>query len=170
MLETKVASLSPEELSFGLDRLIFVAKLIKANDDPYIKEEEAAMFDLVSYSYKRLEPNHEIRRKYPSFKVYKAYNIVQHQFTRQQIDETSYTLMDMYRLYESLKEGGKPELTVEMMYEFKNALNRLRSLIESGKMEKKYTVMLPRLEVAHAKLEIYFRPSLSRREAIPSGL
>lgn len=171
MLDHKVKALSPEEISAGLERLIFVAKLIKTDDEPpYIREGEMSFFDLVMDSYKMLEPTHDICKKYTSFTVYQTYNLVQSRFIRQQIDEASYVLTDMHTTYQSIMNGSQPALMQEKLDEFRNALDRFRRLVQSGKLEKRYGAVLPILEKEYAEIQKYTKPKDAQPTAMPAGI
>lgn len=171
MLNATIAMLLPIEISAGLERLMVVEKLIKTDaEPPYINEREMASLDLVLISYKRLEQNDAIRKKYPDFKVYQAYGIVQSKFARQQIDEASYALTDMHKTYLAIKDGTQPRLKRENLDEFRNALDRFRDLVNSGKLERKYAVALPILGMEYAEIEKYVMPKNAKPEAMPVGV
>jgi len=171
MLDITVATLSSDQIVSGLEKLIVYKKLIKTDDEPpYIREEQMALFDSVIFSYKKLESSHGIRKKYSSFDVYTTYNLVRSQFIRQQIDESSYALMDMHKVYESLVDGAQPKVKQESLDKFRNALDLFRKLVQSKKLSQGYGVALPRLEQEYSMIYSYAKPKEAISAAISSGV
>lgn len=171
MLDKTVATLSPNQINSGLEKLILYERVIKTDDEPiYIPEELMSLFDYVTDSYKKLEHSHEIRRKHPSFKIYKTYSFVRGYFIRQQIEEASYTLIDMHKVYESISDESKPKIKQEKLDKFRDALHLFRKLVQSGKLEKRYGIALPRLEQEYKFMEEYAKPKETAPVAISSGV
>lgn len=169
MLDKTVSILSPSQLSNGLERLLFIAQLIKTDDEPpYVTEPEMAAFDLILDSYKGISTVHELHKKYSSFRIYQAFNAVQSHFTRQQIDEASYVLMDMYSIYESILDGLKPKVKQEKLDKFRSALDKFRNLVQSRKLDEKYAIALPRLEQMYEQIHDYVKPAQRSSKAVPS--
>lgn len=172
MLDRAVTLLSQDQITLGLERLLKIEILIRLDKDdpPHIKEEQMAYFDLVFSSYKELLHNHEIHIQHKRFRIQQAYSLVQSYFTRQQIDEASYALMDMHVVYESVLDGAEPKVKQQILDKFRSALDLFRKLVQSGKLDKKYDVALPRLEQEYALIHEYAKPKERMPAAIPTGV
>jgi len=172
MLDRAVTLLSQDQIALGLERLLNIEILIRLDEDdpPHIKEEKMAYFDLVFSSYKALPHNHEIHIQHKLFRIHRAYSLVQSYFTRQQIDEASYVLIDMHGVYESILEDAKPDIKQKKLDKFRSALDLFRKLVQSGKLDKKYGVALPRLEQEYTLIHEYAKPTERMPAAIPAGV